>query len=58
MGIGKEIKSGVFTALGVLCFIGAICIGFSIGTQFGIMAIILSWVVARVLDVRQKGGAK
>jgi hypothetical protein len=48
----------VFTALGVLCFIGAICIGFSIGTQFGIMAIILSWVVARVLDVRQRGGVQ
>jgi hypothetical protein len=58
MGIGKEIKSRVFTALGVLCFIWTVCIGFSIGAHAGILAILLSWVVARVLDVRQKGGAQ
>jgi len=58
MGIGKEIKSGVVTALGVLCFIGTIYIGFSIGTHAGILAIILSWVVARVLEACQKGGVQ
>jgi hypothetical protein len=58
MGIGKEIKGAVVTALGVLCFIGAVYIGFSIGIQFGILAIFLSWVFARVLEACQKGGVR
>jgi hypothetical protein len=37
-------------AIGVLGFIGAICIGFSISTAAGIAAIILSWLVARKLE--------
>jgi hypothetical protein len=39
-------------AIGVLGFIGAVCIGFSISTAAGIVAIILSWVVARKLEER------
>ena len=37
-------------AIGVIGFIGAVCIGFSINTAAGIAAIILSWVVARKLE--------
>jgi len=37
-------------AIGVLGFIGAVCIGFSISTAAGIVAIIFSWLVARKLE--------
>jgi hypothetical protein len=37
-------------AIGVIGFIGAVCIGFSISTAAGIVAIILSWLVARKLE--------
>jgi len=37
-------------AIGVIGFIGAVCIGFSISTAAGIVAIILSWVIARKLE--------
>ena len=39
-------------AIGVIGFISAVCIGFSISTAAGIAAIILSWMVARKLDER------
>ena len=39
-------------AIGVIGFIGAVYIGFSISTVAGIAAIILSWVVARKLEER------
>jgi len=39
-------------AIGVIGFIGAVCIGFSISTAAGIVAIILSWVIARKLEAR------
>jgi hypothetical protein len=36
--------------LGAICYIGVVCIGFSISTAAGIAAIILSWLVARKLE--------
>ncbi len=57
METGRDVRSGkARTAAGVLCFIGVVGIGFSIGTAFGILAIVLSWVVARILEGGDEGG--
>ncbi len=31
--------------LGVVCYIGVVCIGFSIGTHTGIAALIICWLI-------------